>query len=140
MKAKLIYLFTFLSSSLFAQQQVDTVTIKVGDGSKVIFAIKDKKDLETLKKYNFQKLMDDMIYKLEVRDSSKLNKLSSEFLKKDSVTILSTETNERTGETKTVSLNNETNQTTTTWSSSHRSRRTRNSFNIDLGTNNYVSN
>jgi hypothetical protein len=119
---------------------MDTVTIKVGTGSKVIFAIKDKKDLETLKKYNFQKLMDDMIYKLEVRDSSKLTKSSSDFLKKDSVTVVSTETNESTGETKTVTINNQTNQTTTTWTSSHRGRRTRNSFNVDFGTNNYVSN
>src|SRR5258705_13363088 len=82
---KLFLILTFISSTLLAQQPVDTVTIKVGEGSKVIFAIKDKKDLETLKKYNFQKLMDDMIYKLEVRDSSRLNKLSSEFLKKDSI-------------------------------------------------------
>jgi len=74
----------FVVNALFAQDVTDTVVIKVGDGSKVIFAIKDKKDLETMKKYNFQKLMDDMIYKLEVRDSSRLNKLSSEFLKKDS--------------------------------------------------------
>src|SRR5579864_1606392 len=85
MKTKLIILFTVLASSLLAQQPIDTVVIKVGDGSKVIFAIKDKKDLETMKKYDFQKLMDDMIYKLEVRDSSRLNKLSSEFLKKDSL-------------------------------------------------------
>src|ERR1043166_2792960 len=83
MKTKLTYILTFLSSSLFAQQAADTVTIKVGEGSKVIFAIKDKKDLETMKKYNFQKLMDDMIYKLEMRDSTQLKKLSSEFLKKD---------------------------------------------------------
>src|SRR5258708_37915844 len=83
MKTKLIYILAFISTSLFAQQPIDTVTIKVGEGSKVIFAIKDKKDLETLKKYNFQKLMDDMIYKLEMRDSTNLKKLSSEFLKSD---------------------------------------------------------
>src|SRR5882672_8502692 len=86
MKKILIFLIAlFVVTSTFAQDVTDTVVIKVGDGSKVIFAIKDKKDLETMKKYNFQKLMDDMIYKLEVRDSSRLNKLSSEFLKKDSL-------------------------------------------------------
>src|SRR6185369_3127938 len=127
MKAKLIYLFTFLSSSLFAQQQVDTVTIKVGDGSKVIFAIKDKKDLETLKKYNFQKLMDDMIYKLEVRDSSRLNKLSSEFLKKDStkehVVAKQEESTVQTNESNSGERHERR----------YRGRRTRNSFNIDFG-------
>ena len=78
MKKTVIFLIMLiLITSAFAQDAIDTVVIKVGDGSKVIFAIKDKKDLETMKKYNFQKLMDDMIYKLEVRDSSRLNKLSS---------------------------------------------------------------
>src|SRR5258707_14372268 len=132
MKTKLIYIFTFISSSLFAQQPIDTVTIKVGDGSKVIFAIKDKKDLETLKKYNFQKLMDDMIYKLEVRDSSRLNKLSSEFLKKDSIK----ETTMAKQEEPAVE-NNETDSESRHERKYH-ARRTRNSFNVDLGTNNYV--
>ncbi len=122
-----------LVTPAFAQDATDTVVIKVGDGSKVIFAIKDKKDLETMKKYNFQKLMDDMIYKLEVRDSSRLNKLSSEFLKKDSV--------------KAVTANNEAaniqpNETPTviTHERKYHGRRTRNSFNVDLGTNNFLEN
>ncbi len=141
MKTKIIFFaILFVAFIGRAQQATDTVVINVGDGSKVIFAIKDKKDLETMKKYNFQKLMDDMIYKLEVRDSSRLNKLSSEFLKKDSVTIISSETNENTGETKVVEINNNTNQTITTWKSHSRGYRTRNSFNVDIGTNNYVSN
>lgn len=131
MKTKLIYILTFISSSLFAQQP-DTVTIKVGNGSKVIFAIKDKKDLETLKKYNFQKLMDDMIYKLEVRDSSRLNKPSSEFLKKDSakeivVTKIESDTQNE------VKIENRVER-------KYHGRRTRNSFNVDFGINNYVSN
>src|SRR5205085_8671516 len=84
-KIIILSLSVVVITSAFAQDAIDTVVIKVGDASKVIFAIKDKKDLETMKKYDFQKLMDDMIYKLEVRDSSRLNKLSSEFLKKDSL-------------------------------------------------------
>src|SRR5258707_8946292 len=132
MKTKLIYIFTFISSSLFAQQPIDTVTIKVGDGSKVIFAIKDKKDLETMKKYNFQKLMDDMIYKLEVRDSSRLNKLSSEFLKKDSL--------KEVASTNLVTPVVTAEPTIVTHERKYHGRRTRNSFNVDIGTNNFVSN
>jgi hypothetical protein len=133
MKKIVIFLITqILITSAFAQDATDTVVIKVGDGSKVIFAIKDKKDLETMKKYNFQKLMDDMIYKLEVRDSSRLNKLSSEFLKKDSL--------------KEVAAANEV--TTSAPSSEppiiekhkYHGSRTRNSLNLDIGINNYVSN
>jgi len=133
MKKIVIFLITqILITSAFAQDATDTVVIKVGDGSKVIFAIKDKKDLETMKKYNFQKLMDDMIYKLEVRDSSRLNKLSSEFLKKDSLKEVAT-----------------ANEVTTPAPSSeppviekhkYHGSRTRNSLNLDIGINNYVSN
>jgi hypothetical protein len=134
MKRALFYLITLiLATPSFAQDATDTVVIKVGDGSKVIFAIKDKKDLETMKKYNFQKLMDDMIYKLEVRDSSRLNKLSSEFLKKDSVKEVATTnqvTPSQTSEPPTI----------VTHEKRYRGRRTRNSFNMDLGINNYISN
>src|SRR5258705_7880576 len=86
-----------------------------------------------MKKYNFQKLMDDMIYKLEVRDSSRLNKLSSEFLKKDSL--------------QQVAENNEVTPVQTdgppaivTHERKYHGRRTRNSFNMDIGINNFMSN
>ncbi|GHM98764.1 hypothetical protein WSM22_02540 [Cytophagales bacterium WSM2-2] len=132
MKTKLIYLLTFITSSLLANQ-VDTVTIKVGEGSKVIFAIKDKKDLETMKKYNFQKLMDDMIYKLEMRDSTQLKKLSSDFLKKDT-----TKEEVITRREEPEPQNERYNSITVT--KRYYGRRTRNTFNIDIGTNNYLNN
>jgi len=134
MKTITIFLIALITTTTaFTQDVTDTLVVKVGDGSKVIFAIKDKKDLETMKKYDFQKLMDDMIYKLEVRDSSQLDKLSSEFLKKDSL--------------KEVASNNEVdpNQkgepaTIVTHERKYHGRRTRNSFNMDIGINNYMSN
>jgi hypothetical protein len=133
MKRAIIFFITFnLAVAGYGQDATDTVVIKVGDGSKVIFAIKDKKDLETMKRYNFQKLMDDMIYKLEVRDSSRLNKLSTEFLKTDSL--------------KQVTTNNDATPTqvnetpVVTHERKYHGRRTRNSFNIDVGINNYLSN
>jgi len=130
MNKALGFLITLLiGSNALAQDAVDTVVIKVGDGSKVIFAIKDKKDLETMKKYDFQKLMDDMIYKLEVRDSSRLNKLSSEFLKKDSLQPAAV-TPVQTSEPPTI----------VTHDRKYRGRRTRNSFNMDIGINNFQSN
>ncbi|MBS1681617.1 MAG: hypothetical protein JST48_07890 [Bacteroidetes bacterium] len=131
MKTKLTTLFLSLTYTLFAQQAADTVVINVGDGSKIIFAIKDKKDLETMKKYNFQKLMDDMIYKLEVRDSSRLTKSSSDFLKKDTVNEVTV--------AKSDEPNIQTDETKTEDPKKYRGRRTRNSFNIDVGTNNYLS-
>ena len=134
MKRTVIFsIILILATSAFAQDVTDTVVIKVGDGSKVIFAIKDKKDLETMKKYNFQKLMDDMIYKLEVRDSSRLNKLSSEFLKKDSL-------NQVASNNELAPLQTSEPSTIVTHERKYRGHRTRNSFNVDLGVNNYVSN
>ena len=134
MKKTIIFLMALITCiSAFAQDATDTVVIKVGDGSKVIFAIKDKKDLETMKKYNFQKLMDDMIYKLEVRDSSRLNKLSSEFLKKDSSKEVAS-----INEAPTVQISEPL--TVVTHERKYHGRRTRNSFNMDIGINNYLSN
>src|SRR5579859_2323064 len=125
MKRTIIFALLFsISLAALAQEATDTVVINVGDGSKVIFAIKDKKDLETMKRYNFQKLMDDMIYKLEVRDSSRLNRLSSEFLKKDSV---------HQAATPAVATSQAEPEPTVIRKERYRGRRTRNSFNIDIG-------
>src|SRR6267142_2991112 len=120
---KLFLILTVISSTLLAQQPVDTVTIKVGEGSKVIFAIKDKKDLETMKKYDFQKLMDDMIYKLQMRDSTQLKKMSSEFLKKDTVKAEVVAKNEEP-----AVQNNESRSSGESHERKYRGRRTRNTF------------
>src|SRR5579859_1173475 len=133
MKRTIIFALLFsISLAALAQEATDTVVINVGDGSKVIFAIKDKKDLETMKKYNFQKLMDDMIYKLEVRDSSRLNRLSSEFLKKDSLNEVAANAE--------VKPARQEEPTVIHRERKYHGRRTRNSFNVDVGTNNFLSN
>lgn len=124
MKRILFILLLLPTLSTWAQKKADTVVIKVGEGSKVIFAIQDKKDLETMKKYDFQKLMDNMITKLEARDSSKLEKPSAEFLKDSSAQVTPAPAEE------TVVTQN----TNKKWYG----RRTRSSFNIDIGTNNYL--
>ena len=62
-------------------KQPDSVVIKVGESSSVRIVIRDKKDLETLKFYDFQALMNDMIKKLEDRDTSTIKSPSTEYLK-----------------------------------------------------------
>src|SRR3954466_15713323 len=74
-------LFLTIAGTNAYSQDPDSVVIKVGKESKVIFLIKDKQDLQTLKQYNFQALMDDMVQKLERRDSAALTKSSKEYLK-----------------------------------------------------------
>jgi hypothetical protein len=132
-----------------AQKQADTIIIKVGEYSKVIFAIHDKKDLETLKYYNFQALMNDMITKLDKRDSTQIEKPASAYLNDTTINkvaenTIDTETNEEwptESDRMRYRGNNwpkETNQEKQ-YRKSHR-KRTYSSFNVDLGTNNYLSN
>lgn len=114
-------------------QEGDSVVIRVGKESKVTFSIKDKKDLETLKHYDFQSLMDDMLKKLEARDTTPLTKSSSEYLKdtvKKEAPVQATE-----------DWDKEWNSDRENKSKKNRyERKTHSSFNIDLGMNNYLQN
>ena len=125
-------------------QPADTLVVRVGKESKVTFSIKDKQDLETLKHYNFQALMDDMLQKLEKRDTSSIKKVSAAYLK-DTLTNPSmlkpadTWVRDRDRE--------EEDQDRFSGRRSRRrdrdrdtNRRTYHSFNIDLGMNNYLEN
>ncbi len=127
----LILLITCMAPS-FAQQG-DTVIIQVGKESRVTFAIHDKRDLQTLKRYNFQALMDDMVTKLEQRDTTPNTKPNMEYLKD------------------TAQIRQESQYSFDSWkdrrwdsdnrdrdSRHHHNRRTYHSFNIDIGMNNYL--
>jgi len=132
MKKQLIMTAVFASAftMMMAQSKpADTVVIRVGEASKVIFAIQDKKDLETLKYYNFQALMDDMISKLEKDDTTTLAKPSTEYLR-DTTTVKA--------ETTQVVESNDDDEREVRHVS--RGRRTTHSFNIDFGMNNYLEN
>jgi hypothetical protein len=61
MKMKIAYAGALMLLSMISPAQTkpaDTVVIKVGEGSKIIVAVQ-KEDLETMKQYDFQKLMTD---------------------------------------------------------------------------------
>jgi hypothetical protein len=149
MKTRLRTLFILLSTSictgLFAQP-ADTLVVRVGKESKVIFSIKDKQDLETLKHYNFQALMDDMIKRLETRDTSKLTKPSTTYLK-DSTSTASpyvTQPAEKNQDSEDEWAWTRKYESKRRYSDGRRiketSRRPYHSFNIDLGMNNYLEN
>ncbi len=142
---KTISVAAFLLATLTSTAQtVDTLVVKVGKESKVIFAIKDKADLETLKHYNFQALMDDMLKKLEERDTSKLQKPSDEYLKDTTRQVTGTAAPEDTW----IRDRDETGRPEYRYSTRDRNRdRDRSysrglyhSFNVDLGMNNYLEN
>ncbi len=140
----LIFVLFFLASCFTLNAQpADTIVVRVGKESKVIFSIKDKQDLETLKHYNFQALMDDMLKKLEMRDTSTLPKAASGYLK-DSTTQLSTDQKPEEPWVRDQPRKDDWRDWNDDYRSERRrtkySRRAYHSFNIDLGMNNYLEN
>lgn len=141
-KQILAALFSVAALTTIAQP-ADTLVVRVGKESKVIFQIKDKQDLETLKHYNFQALMDDMLQKLEKRDTSALSKSSVDYLKDTTKQVTETPRPEDTW------IRDRNDDREDEWADVYRrerrdrdrdrySRRMYHSFNIDLGMNNYL--
>jgi len=147
-KIYIVVMFCVITvGSLRAQTKVDSVIINVGEKSKVIFAIGDKADLQTLKQYNFQAVVDDLVAKLEQQDSSTLSKPADTYLK----------TEPSTEETTTSRVERRDDDWNRTWEqrradeerndrreykqdrSRYYGRRTHHSFNFDLGTNNFLT-
>lgn len=130
-------LFITLFNYHYAQgQSADTVVIKVGEASKVTFEIGDKKDLETLKRYDFQAVVNDLVSKLQQRDTTRLAKTAEEYLNTNN-TIAETTL------TETTSSEGEENWDQPTHKRERREyhdrKRTYHSINFDLGTNNYLA-
>ncbi len=145
-----------VAGACFAQEsKPDSVVIKVGEESKVIFAI-HKKDLATLKYYDFQSLMNDMIKKLENQDTTELNKPSSTYLKEDDNAIAEVRDTEPAyewpedeeerdrhdniddSEWVTYESNDRTYRNSARERTRHRSRKTYHSLGFDVGTNNFL--
>lgn len=126
-----------------AQQTSDTVIVELAKTSRVIFTIKDRSDLEILKHYDFQQLFQDVLLKLEKNDTTALAKRDS--TETDSA-VASEENGDDNGDEwrsrKDSDENDDDDDDDYSWKSRmHGSRwgRTWQSFNFDLGTNNYLS-
>ena len=144
-----VVMFVIVSTSVSAQTKTDSVIINVGEKSKVIFAIGDKADLQTLKQYNFQAVVDDLVAKLEKQDSTDLAKPADTYLKTEE----QQPTQEESNNTMTRVERDRDNDWDRTWddrrSNSQNNdrreyrryygRRTHHSFNFDLGTNNFLT-
>lgn len=135
MKSILISTLFLWSVTTHAQSKpADTVVIKVGEGSKIIVAIQDKKDLETMKQYDFQKLINDLIIKVEEKDTASQQEPAANYLKES--------VQEQGSASELVMQDEDEEEDDEDWS--HRttwhSRRTYHSINFDLGMNNYLEN
>jgi len=137
-------LLLLAATTAVVAQPADTLVVRVGKASKVIFSIQDKQDLETLKHYNFQALMDDMLKKLEQRDTSAIVKSSTEYLKDTTQQTVVAPAPEDTW----IRDRDERDRRDDNWANEYRGSRRRDryarrmyhSFNIDLGMNNYLEN
>ncbi|HYG02897.1 MAG TPA: hypothetical protein VD927_10665 [Chryseosolibacter sp.] len=128
MKFAIIIVLTVIFSSQLAQaQKTDTVVVPLARTSQIIFTISDYKDLETLRHYNFQALFDDVLKRLSASDTT---------LRADTTPVASSENEEWNEPSQEEAEEDED------WDekvSSYTSRRTWQTVNVDLGTNNLFS-
>lgn len=146
---KIMVLALGISAALHAQgqQKSDTVVVPLAKTSKIIFTMEDRSDLEILKHYNFQELFNDIIVKLENKDTVVALSEPAE-----NTTTSSEETHEENSNEGNWSSNSsyssndrdDDDDDDEDWNERVRVRhykrgRTSQSFNFDLGTNNYLS-
>ncbi|MBX2967093.1 MAG: hypothetical protein KF845_13185 [Cyclobacteriaceae bacterium] len=115
-----------------AQQKPDTVVVELANSSRVVFTIKDRKDLPILRQYNFQALFTDILNRIEETPVTPVSDT-------DSVSLLPVEPRE-------AEIVNEP----VTWDDGDATEQVRHikvksvrkfhhSANLDLGVNNYLS-
>lgn len=136
--AIILILAGLVTPSANAQNQpADTVIVPLGRSSKIIFTIEDRRDLEILRHYNYQELFGDIFDKLEGVDTTDV---VSENRFTGPETAEKPEPENSDGE-EAYSEHSEDNDDGDKWTRSRRGGvgRTWQSYNIDLGTNNYLA-
>lgn len=129
-KTFLIVTMVLLIASTKAQPKSDTIIVELAKTSRVVFTINDRSDLEILKHYDFNDLFKDMIAKLEKNDTT--------VAKNDSTEALAEVAEEQDENWNHDSDDDDDDDEDDHWDHHHRGR-TSQSFNMDLGTNNWLS-
>jgi len=147
MKKFLLIVIIFTAFAAKAQEPGDTVIVELGKTSRVIFTIKDRNDLEILKHYDFQQLFEDVLQKLENRDTTGLAGRDSTQTQDEIAKTEDSDTDDwwERGDSGTDDNDDDNDDD---WDNDrdwidhfHGNHwgRTWQSFNFDLGTNNYLS-
>jgi hypothetical protein len=132
----LIAAFALTSAGLTAQQPVqDTVVVNLTKSTKVVLTMGDRQDIDVLRHYDFQHLFEDIITKLEKNDTTSR-------LSQPADSTLDTAFDKQEENWSLENAADEEQDNDDHWDDhwKHRAGRTTQSFNFDLGTNNYVSN
>jgi hypothetical protein len=131
------------------QQKSDTVIVSLAKTSKVIFTMSDRSDLEILKHYNFQDLFQDILTRIEKSDTA-----TTPFVASEPAPVVREEPQETTPEEpraeswssseSNTDRDDDNDDDDDEWNRKVEYRRGRfgrtwQSFNFDLGTNNYLS-
>lgn len=114
----------------------DTIVVKIGNASRMVLTIHDKRDLETMKYYNFQALITDLIRRLEEKDTALRPAPAGAYLQENGT---GAEPSAATAAPEVAAISS----TPAGWPNHerhgrHSSRRTYSAWTFDLGTNNYL--
>jgi hypothetical protein len=128
---------------MYGQETGDTVIVELAKTSRVIFTIKDRSDLEILKHYDFQQLFQDVIEKLQSQDSTAVATRDSTMTEDEVVVTQESDDDDDWWEKRNDQDNKDKNddEGDNDWRDhfdGNRWGRTWQSFNFDLGTNNYL--
>jgi hypothetical protein len=119
-----------------AQSKTDTVVVELANTSRVVFTMRDRSDIPTLKSYDYQALFNDIIKKLELKDTVELP------VEEPSPTVSEEDNSDwpdyGNNDSRDFSYPRE-NFKKRNRLSRHYGRNTWQSFNFDLGINNYLS-
>ncbi|HRJ31687.1 MAG TPA: hypothetical protein PLV21_13470 [Cyclobacteriaceae bacterium] len=124
----LTLIITGLMLTASAQQKPDTVVVELAKTSRVVFTIKDRKDLPTLRQYDFQALFTDI-----------LNKIDNTPVEQQPVQTTEPEEIKREYEVITWDSDDESDAKWRKDRNIQYTRRNRHSINFDLGVNNYLN-
>lgn len=134
-------IFSLSTTGFTHNNQTDTVMVKIGKSSKITININDPADLEVLKRYNFQALIDDVVKQLEAREEKALEEVSylKDEKKEEIVEDEFEDVDWGDSNNESVDWGRETTRNYSNLKVSKHRRGTYHSFTFDLGTNNYLS-
>ncbi|MEJ7644104.1 MAG: hypothetical protein WKF87_05895 [Chryseolinea sp.] len=150
MNRKLIWTVLMASAAITSYgQKNDTVTVELAKASKVIFTIGNPEDIETLKHYDFQSLFQDILVKLETKDTTSLPGIDSTIavaepaFNRDDWNNYgkASDTDDDDDSDGNDDNDNDDDNDDDYWDTRHQKKRGRTwqSFNLELGTNNYLN-
>lgn len=136
----LLVLILISFTTLSQEKPADTVIVPLAETSKIIFIIRDRDDLEVLRHYNFQALFDDILDRLEESEISEMDSgQHTDNTAGEDWDVTSRD--EDADDDDRIDDNGGDSDDENKWSKSRRGKigQTWQSYNVDLGTNNYLA-